>query len=224
MNSGLCLVSRPSLRNTRPISYTRSIPPTISLFKYNSREIDFGNELDYSELLETIKEADSRIKSVSLNIPTYEPILNCVESNEIVNKPLYSNDNINENNKTVAKMVLSGKVQLFKFKDDFQIDFGQSQASSTDTLSNIKTYNSIDIECVTSKDDTLNTILNQNDIIQIIYPSLITTDTYNPTVKYMSNFSCDSGLHVLVGDEKLRFIYNNWILVILAIVVLLIIF
>ena len=36
VNSGLCLGSRPSLRKMRPISYTRSRPPTISRFRGSS--------------------------------------------------------------------------------------------------------------------------------------------------------------------------------------------
>ena len=180
------------------------------LTKYNSREIDFGNELDYTELLETIKNSDTRIKSISLNIPEYEPILNYVENNQVNKKSLYSSGSIDDNNKTIAKMVLSGNVQLFKFKDDFQIDFGQVDSDSTDVLSNIKTYNEIDVECVTDKDTPLETTpLNQNDVIQIIYPSLITTDNYNPTVKYMSTFECNEGVYVLKENDRLRFIYND---------------
>ena len=36
VNSGLCLGSMPSLRKMRPISYTRSKPPTVSRFRFSS--------------------------------------------------------------------------------------------------------------------------------------------------------------------------------------------
>ena len=36
VNSGLCRLSIPSLRKMRPISYTRSSPPTMSRFKGSS--------------------------------------------------------------------------------------------------------------------------------------------------------------------------------------------
>ena len=36
VNSGLCLGSMPSFRKMRPISYTRSKPPTVSRFRFSS--------------------------------------------------------------------------------------------------------------------------------------------------------------------------------------------
>ena len=36
VNSGLWVMSMPSFRNWRPISYTRSMPPTTSCFRYSS--------------------------------------------------------------------------------------------------------------------------------------------------------------------------------------------
>ena len=40
--------------------------------KYNSRNLKFGEAIDYYELVETIKNADPRIKDVNLNIPTLD--------------------------------------------------------------------------------------------------------------------------------------------------------
>ena len=36
VNSGLCVASMPSLRKMRPISYTRSSPPTMHIFRCSS--------------------------------------------------------------------------------------------------------------------------------------------------------------------------------------------
>ena len=72
------------------------------LTAYNSRAIDFGNELSYNSLIDTIKNADDRIRNISLDTPVYEPKM-IAEDGTVI--PLYSDDNTSINDETIAKMI-----------------------------------------------------------------------------------------------------------------------
>lgn len=172
---------------------------------YNSRAIDFGNALDYNDLINTIKSADDRIRTISLDMPTYEPILKYSDANEnIKSMSLYvdndTKDATKQNNDTLAKMILAGNVQLFKFQDDFRVDFGQTNTNTYRNVPYISTSNPIELS-------TTEQVLKPNDIIQIVQPNLITTKTYAATVKYAANFIGKEGINVLKDDEKLKLIY-----------------
>lgn len=172
---------------------------------YNSRAIDFGDALDYNDLINTIKSADDRIRTISLDMPTYEPILKYSDANEnIKSMSLYiDNDNkdaTNQNNDTLAKMILAGNVQLFKFQDDFRMDFGQTDTHTYSNVPYVSTSNPIEL-------NVNEQVLKPNDIIQIVQPNLITTKTYEATVKYAANFTGQAGVNVLGDNDKLKFIY-----------------
>lgn len=172
---------------------------------YNSRAIDFGNALDYNDLINTIKSADDRIRTISLDMPTYEPILKYSDANEnIKSMSLYvdkdTKDATKQNNDTLAKMILAGNVQLFKFQDDFRIDFGQTNTHTYPNVPYISTSNPIELS-------TTEQVLKPNDIIQIVQPNLITTKTYAATVKYAANFTGKEGINVLGDNQKLKLIY-----------------
>lgn len=176
---------------------------------YNARAIDFGNQLDFDDLVSTIKSADDRIRNVSLNTPAYEP--NMQFANNASPKSLYSADNENINYKTLAKMVLAGKVQLFSFQSDFQYDFGQvSTQGPFEKLETISTENPIVIPFSTDDtfDDNTAYTLKENDIVQILTPNLVTTETYQATVSYAANFKLDADkVYKLTGTNKIKFIY-----------------
>ena len=175
---------------------------------YNSRAIDFGNELDYNDLINTIKSADDRIRNISLNTPSYEPTLQYFNNgtNSVESISLYKNENTNINNETIAKMVLSGNVQLFQFQKDFQYDFGQINGDIVNNVAKITTENSIDVGTTAKTLDT-------NDFIQIITPSLVAGETYSSSVKYASNFTItsenliDGDMYQLKPNNKLKLIY-----------------
>ena len=173
--------------------------------KYNSRAIDFGEELDYNELIDTIKSADDRVRTVSLNIPSYEPELVYADGTK---KSLYKDTSIDINNETVAKMLLAGNIQLFNFDHDFRYDFGQTNNKLIENIAYIHTENLIEIGTEDFKS------LEENDIVQVITPNLVTKETYSATVKYLTSFSPSTselkdGNYVLKDGEQLKFIYLN---------------
>ena len=177
---------------------------------YNARQIDFGNALDYDDLISTIKSADDRIRNISINTPTYDPTL--VYANGTT-RSLYNDDNTQINNLTLAKMILAGKVQLFSFDNDFYYDFGQSNGVLFTNIESIHTENPIEINVVADEEsiaDSDYVTLDENDIIQIVTPNLITTDTFGATVAFAANFPiADGEIKKLTGGDKIKFIYYD---------------
>ena len=181
---------------------------------YNARAIDFGNALDYNDLITTIKNADDRIRNLSLNTPAYEPILQFADGT--TKKDLYSGASDTEeiNNETLAKMILAGNVQLFQFQKDFQYDFGQVNGEIIHNVASISTSNSITISAnINNTDISSITPLNENDFIQIIAPNLFAKETYSSSVKYAANFSItpsdliDGCMFNIPENGKLKLIY-----------------
>lgn len=102
---------------------------------FNMRKIDFGQELNYDTILETITKADPRIKSVGLEEPelfTKYCLVNGEEyeaptSNlEAMSDPSRQNQILAGKkyyNKTVLNNVLAGRVPLFNYDENFKPDY-----------------------------------------------------------------------------------------------------
>lgn len=194
---------------------------------YNSRAIDFGNSFDYDQLVATIKSADDRIRNVSLNIPEYNPVMLTVnESGGTTSSSdisLYIDDTtttledltaLNLNNEILARSILNGNVQLFSFNNEFQLDFGQGNSKEYKNIESISTSNNISLPSgVIKSNDLVLTSANAyqlypNDLVQLIAPNLLTTETFEATVKFAANFTCEANkVYKLTGDNKIKFVY-----------------
>ena len=97
---------------------------------YNARYVEFGKEPDYLELIDTIQNADSRIKTVALDIPKFQVYhvaragVGGITDNELDSNYYFNTPGEMEKFNIVAKMILAGKTQLLKFDDSFNYDFG----------------------------------------------------------------------------------------------------
>ena len=171
---------------------------------YNSRQLVFGEQIYYDELVEVIKNADSRIRNVNLDVPSYEPYIQFASDSAPVSLYQSSATRPAINNKTLAKMILAGKVQLFNFLDDFQVDFGQQGAEEISNIKSISTSNNITI-------NSTYTALGENDIIQIVTPNLQVDKTYSATVRYSyRGTTVNNGeVYVLTNNDTLYVIYAN---------------
>ena len=91
---------------------------------YNARGVNFGEPIIYDELIQTIQNSDTRIKTVVLNEPEYE--LRWMDVNDTVGDYASSHELTDElKDEYLAKLVASGNVQLFDFDLNFRYDFGQ---------------------------------------------------------------------------------------------------
>ena len=96
--------------------------------KFNARNIDFGVEIEYDDIVDTIVSADSRIKYVNLNQPEY--VFRVMMSNDLIGSA--------ENSRVLTpaqqvdilcKMITAGNIQLYNFNHDFAYDFGQTSST-----------------------------------------------------------------------------------------------
>ena len=178
--------------------------------KYQPRNIEFGKELDYEDIINTIKSSDNRIKTVILDTP----ILNTASNtkNEDTLTELVNDDK----SKLIARMVLAGNVQLYSYLEDITFDFGQ-MAVTEDNSTSVKTIPHennnpfIGVNDITNE-KTITTIksittyanytlsdennkyeLKLNEELYALKPSVVTTKEYITPVKYrLSGF--DNGL------------------------------
>lgn len=193
---------------------------------YNARKVEFGEEPDYQDLIQTIQDADSRIKTVALDIPKYQiyHVTGLGDSNQAVPDP-------EEQIEILAKMILAGKTQLFKFDEDFYYDFGYSDVTPINDLSQYKSENAVlgsltsetKIHLPESKDNVYE--VKENEVIQIYGPSYITKQEYSTFVKYRfygdTKFNTDKNSdgsykaletgkdYLLQGNQVLRLSYTD---------------
>ena len=156
--------------------------------KFNAREVDIGLPVDYDYLIETIKSADSRIKSVILNEPSYEPYIMYGDDTE----GTYTSENtkilspisgtINESKDILANLIANGNVQLYKFDPDFQFSFGESISGIYKNISKITTTARI---TVPTSDPSPSPNIGKNESVIITSPSLVTKTTYTYYTKYI---------------------------------------
>ena len=163
--------------------------------RYNARNVSFGEEPDYTDLIDTIQKADSRIKTVALNIPKFQVYHETrADSSESYTDesgthqydPI-STPTAKEKLRIVAKMILSGNVQLFKFDTDFNYDFGIDEVapigSDTDPIYSITTSANIDLELSTTS-ETNQYEIQPNEYIQLYGPNYVATKEYSTYVKF----------------------------------------
>lgn len=135
---------------------------------YHSYNMEFGKQIDYSELIDNILSIDSRIKAVSLRGIDYTPKITKPDAGDAV---LTDDDRIN----VIAHTVASGHLQMFNFEDGFEADFGQAGA----------------IEDVSKVFATFNPTLSAanpielagNQIVNFYAPKITNTKTYTSGVK-----------------------------------------
>lgn len=137
--------------------------------KYNSRKLEFGESIAYDELVNTIENSDSRIRAAIVDVPTYTTYTSS-----------YSGDSeLKEDTDIYTNMVMRGNTQLIDFNKDFNWQFGQVSAAEYDRITSITSE-------VTIPADNLAAgyTLKENENIQALSPSYITTQTVSSYIKY----------------------------------------
>lgn len=174
---------------------------------YDARSVDFGVEPDYTKLIETIEKADSRIKTVALDIPKFQIYkVQKIGDGAASTSTLTANEKLN----LVAKMILEGHVQLFKFDDDFVYEFGQSEFTSLNDnkeIHSITTEAKIELGGQTGVDEDDKPIyaytVKPNESIQLYAPNYVVTKEYSTYVKF--NFYSQNQIFNKTTDQ----IYNR---------------
>lgn len=180
---------------------------------FNMRKVDFGEEIPYDSILDCISNADTRIKSVSLEEP--EIITRyCKKDGTEVDAP---SDETTENvigkqihNKLVLNNVLAGRVPLFKYDENFKPSFteinypswtegGQEQQYREIYPENNKEIESIEPKFIVNSSalggDGLK--LKENEVVQFRLQNLKTLVTYPAYVNYFIHLNDDRSVEAI---------------------------
>lgn len=157
---------------------------------FNMRQLEFGEKIPYDSILDVIKNADTRIKNISLDEPTPYVKFAMVSGDEYDlsmenGKLIY--------NKLALRNVLAGKIALFNYNENFKTELTETKASNSnyddvyygDTTDQIvKLTGDFTLEDVATGHNVLPYTLQDNEVIQFIAPNLRTIQTYPAYVNY----------------------------------------
>lgn len=166
-----------------------------ALFKqFNSQQIDFGEEITYDVVYDTISKADERIKSVvlrPLEFKTYVVYFNPNkegtdgyggwEQKEFNINTTIGEDSINWGIDCFAKSVLAGVTDLYIRDTKFNYALNQLKAESNIAIDVAKVNTEVDITVPDSEDGY---VVRPNENIYIQCPNYEDATTYSTSVKF----------------------------------------
>ena len=199
--------------------------------KFNAREVDFGEELVYEEILKTIQEADTRIKNIqSLDYDITVKAMNARDEEEILSSAEFNGGSDNLYADLIVKNILAGRIDMFKRIDNINHDFGEQKITGLNSeygqlgelvetqgtgynadkkLFSANTSFKLPISAI-PEDDTGYELKNNENIIFI---SENYVDDY--IYAFGTNYNWTGGTiaanseHKLTGDEKLYIKYTD---------------
>ena len=153
--------------------------------KFNARNVDYGKEIPYNEILKTIENADTRISYVNLLDPEISTKVLIANGDEF---PLISSAGLDFLISLLAHNILNGNVELFSYDDDFNYDFGQKKITGKQMklkeLSWIETKTEIALPNGNASGKDYGYKLLDNEVIQLLAPSLISEIAYTAYTYY----------------------------------------
>lgn len=171
--------------------------------KYNSRKLEFGESIAYDELVNTIENSDSRIRAAIVDVPTYTTYTSSYSGDSILDTALSENAAATD---IYANMVMRGNTQLIDFNKDFNWQFGQVSAVEYDGITSITSEVTIPIG-----DLAKGYTLKENENIQALSPSYITTQTVSSYVKYtITNNKPDAKVITFNKDVVYKMSDTDW--------------
>lgn len=121
---------------------------------FNAREVEYGKEIDFDDLLDVIEDADTRIKNVSLDEP------------DVTTKVCTANGTVEETDAQyidrVFKNVAAGHMELYEYNNDFNFELGKKAKDGI--ISNVT---SLEPVLELTIDDTDPYTLKQNQVVQL---------------------------------------------------------
>lgn len=152
--------------------------------EFNSRTLDWGEEIPFDKLVEVMMNADNRITNISLMQPDHS--LEFVEANGSSYKKGTERYDF-WINYIITKNILEGKVSLYDFDDEFSYAYTEKDG---EFIPDIISFTS---KC---KLDPINAgsslTLKNNEVVQFIAPRLITGNGIYP-VNVLYNLHLNSG-------------------------------
>ena len=192
---------------TRKVNYTEQTAILKNIYaalykNFNLRKVDFGEEIDYDEILSVIKAADARIKTVTMEEPTLVTKYCTASGNEYGT----SDDTVTNNetsagnayyNRLVLNNVLAGRIPLFNYSEDFKPEYTEKQYPGNEYAivypEGQKKIKEITSDFSIKYDADFQPVtLNENEIVQFSFPNLKTIHTYPAYVNYFLKLNTDN--------------------------------
>ena len=171
--------------------------------KYNSRKLEFGESIAYDELVNTIENSDSRIRAAIVDVPTYTTYTSSYSGDSKLNTTLSENAAATD---IYANMVMRGNTQLIDFNKDFNWQFGQVSAAEYDGITSITSEVTIPAGNLAA-----GYTLKENENIQALSPSYVTTQTVSSYVRYaVTNNKSGAGNITFSKDVVYKMSDNDW--------------
>ena len=182
--------------------------------EFNSRTLDWGEEIPFDKLVEVMMNADNRITNISLMQPDHSLEFVTADGSSYKKGISYEEGVKDYNfwiNYIITKNILEGKVSLYDFDDEFSYAYTEKDGEFIP-----------DIISFTSKCglDEINTdsplTLKNNEVVQFIAPRLITGNgiypmnvLYNLHLNSESTFIKKSADYKLQKDDYLALLYTE---------------
>lgn len=171
--------------------------------KYNSRKLEFGESIAYDELVNTIENSDSRIRAAIVDVPTYTTYTSSYSGDSMLGTTLSENAAATD---IYTNMVMRGNTQLIDFNKDFNWQFGQVSAVEYDGITSITSEVTIPAGNLAA-----GYTLEENENIQALSPSYITTQTVSSYVRYtVTNNKSGAGNITFSKDVVYKMSDNDW--------------
>lgn len=177
-----------------------------SVFKQlNSKNVRFGNKVPYDTIYEAVCNADSRIKAVSIEYPTYETYaVYLSEGGSICEQRIDSVYNPSDTDKTlvnkfrseiIAKNILSGTTPLFTKSSDITYGASQSYSAETGIVNKVSTATSFSYSASSNSFRTI----GANESIILSTPNMIEENSFSSYVKFLYSFN--NGKELLANTD-----------------------
>ena len=171
---------------------------------FNARQVDFGEDIPYESLVKVIKNADYRIKEISLDEPALETTF-CLADQAPTEIPLRTNENTSEQgnrlyNQLALRNVLAGRISAFEYDQDFISEYDKTGypgyypsypvagAAEADPKKIKRLSSSFDVGTAFAGRNTSiekdGLVLKENEVVQFRMPNFKTTKTYPAYVNY----------------------------------------
>lgn len=189
---------------------------------FNMHKVDFGEEIPYDSILECIENADSRIKSVSLDEPELHTVYLTKNGDEIEAPNTQNQDGTDEkiirakniHNKLVLNNVLAGKISLFNYDEDFVPNFKElaypnwNEGVTTKHYEGIYPTEGLEIASLSPRFEinagATNVKLNDNEVVQFRLQNMKTEVTYPAYVNYFIQLNDNKGGKPAIGATMIK--------------------
>ena len=170
---------------------------------FNARQIELGEEIPYETIVSVLKNADYRIKEISLDEPSLSTTFRLGDSFE---EKLSTNDASSDRakklyNSLVRRNILAGRISAFQYDtafipeyDKIPYDTYESVYPNDSSITKVESHFDVGeaFRDRDTKEEPDGYVLKENEVIQFRVPNFKTTKTYPAYVNYFIKLNTEN--------------------------------